>query len=167
MVKSVEALTNRTIAETLRKANGSVTKAAKRLGLKRTTLHMRIAKKPKLQAILHEARQTMVDRVESVFFANCLDKSPQYVTARIFFLKCQAKDRGYVERSEVELSGPGGGPVITEIIIEHQAVQTIRTDAEYIDDLPTDTPQAIADTSAPAKELDSAPTTDPSAPSIS
>ena len=31
--------------------------------------------------------------------------------AIIFFLKTQAKDRGYVERQEQEISGPGGGAI--------------------------------------------------------
>ncbi len=148
------ACSNRIAARILREARGNVTTASKALGLKRSTLAMRIAANPRLKAIVDESRESVVDEVENVFVDNCLDPAPQYVTARIFFLKTQAKHRGYVEKSEVELSGPGGGPVITEIVIEHQAVQTIRTDAEYIDDRPTSAP-AIAD--SPDEPVPSAP----------
>ncbi len=153
------ALSTRTIAKTLRETGGNVTNAAIRLGKKRTALSMRISRNPRLQAILNEARESWKDEVESVFRENCLDPLPQYLPARIFFLKTQCRDRGYIERSEVELSGPGGGPVITEIVIEHQAVQQIRTDCEHLDDSPTSAP-AIAD--MPDEPANS--TTDPSEP---
>jgi len=45
------------------------------------------------------------------FYENALDKNARAgnVSAQIFFLKCRAKHRGYVERTEV--TGADGGPV--------------------------------------------------------
>lgn len=45
------------------------------------------------------------------FYEDALNKNAEAgnLTAQIFFLKCRAKNRGYVERTEI--SGPGGAPI--------------------------------------------------------
>ncbi len=158
------AFTTRRLAEAIREHGGNLTKVAQSFGRSRSGVAMAVSRNPALKRVVEEAREVHIDAVEDVFRENCLDPSPQFQPSRFKFLFSQARHRGYIEKQEVELSGPGGGPVITEIVIEHQAVQTIRTDAEYLDDSQTDQP---ALTDMPDEPVHSEPATDPSAPSIS
>ncbi len=94
---------------TIRKHTGNLTAVAKAFAVSRTAVYNYIERHPSLQSVVDEARETMKDNVVSRFYADCLDPAPQYQTSRIFFLKTQAKDRGYVERQEV--TGKDGGPM--------------------------------------------------------
>ena len=56
---------------------------------------------------MKEQRETMLDLTEGVLFTKIMAGEPWAVC---FFLKTQAKDRGYVERVEHE-RGPGDQPI--------------------------------------------------------
>lgn len=60
-----------------------------------------------------EFKQRMEDLLEIRidFYENALDKQAQKgnIAAIAFFLKCRAKSRGYIERTEI--TGPGGKPM--------------------------------------------------------
>lgn len=103
------------LAAKLREHSGNISATARAFGVSRTAVREYMKSRPELQAVLTEARESMVDGVESRFYKDCLIDSHQYQTSRIFFLKTQAKDRGYVERQEVtgkdgEPLGPGFDP---------------------------------------------------------
>jgi hypothetical protein len=55
---------------------------------------------------INEAQEAMIDYAESMLMKKIKSEDN---TAIIFFLKCKAKDRGYIER--VEHSGVNGGPI--------------------------------------------------------
>ena len=95
----------------LREAKGFVTIAAKRAGCAYNTLMRYINKSSKLQKVLEEINEEMVDFSESKLMSQINEGN---TTAIIFHLKCKGKKRGYIERIEQEHSGPGGGPVIIE-----------------------------------------------------
>lgn len=84
----------------------NVSHACKAIGICRQTfMHWRstdahFAKK------VSELKEGLIDFAESMLFKKIKEGDN---TANIFFLKCQAKDRGYIER--VEHSGPGGSPI--------------------------------------------------------
>jgi len=65
--------------------------------------------KPTLKVVLADAREKMIDNVESKLYSKALDGD---TTAMIFFLKTQGKGRGYVERQEV--TGANGGAIIVD-----------------------------------------------------
>jgi hypothetical protein len=101
------------VCTALRQSRGIMAAAALQLGCDRTTIWRFAEKHQKVRDALYEARQSMVDIAEGVLF--------QRVTAGdawavCFYLKTQAKDRGYVER--VEQSGPDGGPIQGRVIHE-------------------------------------------------
>lgn len=102
-------LTTEKIADALQKKMGNVTEAAKALKVARQTLHRRIGEDEALQAVLVDARETLVDIAESALVKQIKQGN---TAAIIFTLKTQGKGRGYVERNEVDHSGAIGVKVI-------------------------------------------------------
>jgi GTP cyclohydrolase II len=96
-------VTIRAIEKALRDKRGNVSAAAKALDLSRTSLYERIHKSDKLQEVLTESRETMLDNAETALYDDALNGN---TTALIFFLKTQGKSRGYTERQE--LTGADG-----------------------------------------------------------
>ena len=80
----------------LREAKGLVTVAARRLGVTREAVRMRVAKHPTLREARDEAREALADLAESMLF-ECIRRGEAWAVC--FYLKTQGKDRGYVERS--------------------------------------------------------------------
>ena len=85
------------IIEALEKCGGVVSHASKALGAGRNTVDQRIRRNPHLQVKLNEIRESNLDFVESKLMELIAKGQP---SAIIFYLKCQGKDRGYVERVE-------------------------------------------------------------------
>ena len=88
---------------------GNVSMVARTLNVSRTTLYRFIDSHPTVKQALSEAREKMIDNVESKLYSKALDGD---TTAMIFFLKTQGKARGYVERQEV--TGADGGAVMVK-----------------------------------------------------
>lgn len=86
---------------------GNLAAVARSFGLSRQTLYKYINSKPSVKAALDEARETMIDNVESALYSAALAGEAWAVC---FFLKTQGKSRGYTERSEI--TGADGGPVL-------------------------------------------------------
>ena len=97
----------------LKKSMGNVSHAARALGMTRTRLCARIAEHPELREIVTDARQTMVDDAENALHASVISKEGWAVT---FVLKTIGRDRGYVEKQEVEHSGEIAMPVLNVIL---------------------------------------------------
>jgi len=93
--------------EAIVKAKGFVATAATLCNTSRTTMHSMINKHPKLKEAVDDAREKNRDFAEGKLMM-AIDEGN--ITAIIFYLKTQGKDRGYVERQEI--SGPDGGPVV-------------------------------------------------------
>lgn len=94
------------VAEALREAHGLMSAAGRRLGISRQAV-WKYAKKYKIVADARDdAKESMKDFAESKLFQE-IDAGN--MTAIIFYLKTQAKDRGYVER--VEQTGADGNSV--------------------------------------------------------
>jgi hypothetical protein len=91
----------------IRKANGFVSHAADALGISRTQLYRIINDKPTVKEALHDTREAMKDFAESRLLANIREGKEASI---FFYLKTQAKDRGYIERQE--LTGADGGPIV-------------------------------------------------------
>ena len=100
------------IDHALKQASGNVTYAAKALGVARGTLYRRIGQNARLQETLTDARESLVDAAESALHKQILDGN---IAAIIFALKTLGKDRGYVERTQQEITGRDGGAVTIRI----------------------------------------------------
>jgi len=86
-------------AQAIKEAHGFITVAAKKLGIHRSQLHNLINAHPTVKAALTDAREEMKDFAEGKLFANIQEGKEASV---FFYLKCQAKDRGYVEKAQIE-----------------------------------------------------------------
>jgi len=93
--------TNKKIIEALNAKAGMVTYAAEALKISPVTLYRWIKRSPELQQSLNNIRNANIDMAESAL----IDKIKKGdLTAIIFYLKCQGKSRGYVERQETRHS---------------------------------------------------------------
>jgi len=94
-------------AQAIRNQKGFITQAAKQLGISRQHLYTLINNHPTVKEALTDAREEMKDFAEGKLIQNIKEGKE---TSLIFYLKTQAKDRGYVERAEV--AGVAGQPLI-------------------------------------------------------
>ena len=99
------------IAEALRQARGFLGPAAKILGCGRTTLSSYIKKTKRLQQLLDELKEENIDLAETKLL-DAIERGEAW--AITFFLKTQAKHRGYVERQE--FTGADGTPFVLKIV---------------------------------------------------
>ena len=83
--------------------HGHITKACESANIHRRTYYSWIEKDPKFKERVDDACESLVDHVESKLMQKINDLD---TTSIIFFLKCKAKDRGYRERTEIQLSKP-------------------------------------------------------------
>ena len=81
---------------------GNITTIAKRLGVNRSTVYGYIKRWAGVREAIDDARETRKDLVEDKMMKRIMEGSDTMV---IFFAKTQMKDRGYVERQEIENSG--------------------------------------------------------------
>lgn len=107
---------NRTVDEytvALRQAKGMVSHAAVLLGVSQQAVSHRVGRSTVLRQVLADAREAMKDTAEMRLFDR-IDAGDAW--AICFYLKTQARDRGYVEKQEHEHTGPAGGPF--RIVVE-------------------------------------------------
>jgi hypothetical protein len=93
------------MADALLDARGFVTVAAEKLGCHRATVQRYINDFSTVQDALKDAREKRHDFVESKLMAAINEGN---ITAIIFYLKTQCKDRGYIERYQQEVTGKDG-----------------------------------------------------------
>lgn len=80
------------IIEALRKTRGNISRAADKIGVTRSCLHLRINKEPEIKAVVDEYRERFLDDLEDVFQNKALQGD---TTAGLFLLKQLGKNRGY------------------------------------------------------------------------
>lgn len=102
-----QVYTNEQIKEALEKANGQVYIAARMLGCKHVTIYNRFKQFPELREFAQSFKEVITDEVEQALVEAATQKKEAW--AITFWLKTQAKHRGYTERQEI--SGPDNGPI--------------------------------------------------------
>lgn len=95
--------------EALEKSLGIVAPACVVAGVGRSTFYEWMDKDPEFRAAVGGMQDIALDFAESKLMKRIKDEDTASI---IFFLKCRAKNRGYVERQEIEHSGK----------IEYQAI---------------------------------------------
>lgn len=108
MVGRKPRITHKQAEAALNAMSGNVSAAARSLGISRNWLDTLIKRSEKLQQVVHDARQSMCDNAESALNRAVINGEAWAVC---FTLKTQAKDRGYVERTQQEITGRDGGPI--------------------------------------------------------
>jgi Bacterial regulatory protein, Fis family len=87
------------IEEKLKECDGNIAAVARAFGVTRSAIWQRIQKAPALKQTVADQREAMKDEVENALYT-AAKKGEGWAVC--FFLKCQAKDRGYVEKSEAK-----------------------------------------------------------------
>lgn len=101
------------IAEALDKAGGFVSHACRLLDCTRKTLYNYINKYPELKEIRKDIRESYLDIAESKLMQKVRDGATPEL---LFYLKTQGKARGYIEKSQLDLTS--GDEQINKIEIE-------------------------------------------------
>lgn len=89
-------------AQAITEAQGLISVAARRLGVSRSAVYNAINRHPTVAEAAEDARERTTDLAEGKLYGKINDGD---ITAIIFYLKTQAKNRGYVERQERVHSG--------------------------------------------------------------
>jgi len=95
-------VSKKAVEEKIIDKRGNLSMVARAFGKSRTWLYNYLNDNPCLKKTVEEARESLKDDAESELQKQMFRGN---ITALIFYLKTQAKDRGYVERSQHELSG--------------------------------------------------------------
>jgi hypothetical protein len=93
----------RAMLEALDKSLGIVSTAAKTAGIDRTTHYSWLKDDPEYKSAVDQIQESVIDFAESHLYKLIKEGNP---AANIFYLKTKGKSRGYIERQEVEVSGP-------------------------------------------------------------
>lgn len=88
--------------DALRKTLGNVTQACKMINLARKTHYQWINTDEKYKHEVESIEEEAIDYVESQLFRNIQNGDR---TSIIFYLKCKAKQRGYIDKQIVEVEG--------------------------------------------------------------
>ncbi len=102
----VDKFTPEQVITAIEKAHGKVLFASKLLKCSRQTIMNYVENYPGVKAALVEARENMLDTAEDKLFKAI---SKGNMTAILFYLKTQGKQRGYIERQE--MTGLDGEPL--------------------------------------------------------
>lgn len=95
-------LKDKAVRKALKRYKGRVASAAKALGCTQQGVYQYLKRHPETQAYLEEVRERNIDKVEDKLLEAAANGESWAVC---FYLKCQGKHRGYVERQERALSG--------------------------------------------------------------
>jgi len=98
----------------LEKSLGVVTTACKQLDISRATYYRWLSEDEEFSKSAKEIQNVALDFVESKLFEQIQESS---TAATIFYLKTKGKKRGYVERSELDLSS-GDEPIKINVNIK-------------------------------------------------
>lgn len=101
------------IVRALQESHGMIAPAARNLGCSRDTIRRYLAEYAEIAQTIADEREATTDLAENKLRDAIIHGE---AWAICFYLKCMAKDRGYVERAEV--SGPGGGPVKIKLVYD-------------------------------------------------
>ena len=109
-------LTAARMIDAIEEAHGFISKACAILHCSRQHFYTKLKDYPTVQQAIDEIRNKRTDFVESKMLDLINDGNPTMI---IFYLKTQAKDRGYVERQE--LTGANGEAMTIRIIDDSES----------------------------------------------
>lgn len=104
---ATDRYTAQQVADALTAAKGFVSVAAKNLQCSDETVRNYIKRYSACKQAVTDAREAMIDYAEGKLYQNIQNNDTVSI---LFFLKTQAKQRGYVERTEV--TGANGNSIV-------------------------------------------------------
>jgi hypothetical protein len=114
-----KAISTEQLVDACRRSNGIMSVVCQMLGIGWHTAERYIKDCPEAAEAFQGARETVKDVAESSLFRIIKDQNhPRHFDAVIFALKTLAKDRGFTERVENDISGELKQPPPLNIVIE-------------------------------------------------
>ena len=104
---ATDRYTAQQVADALTAAKGFVSVAARSLGCADNTVRNYIERYAMCKQAVIDAREAMIDYTEGKLYQNIQNNDTVSI---LFYLKTQAKHRGYVERTEV--TGANGNSIV-------------------------------------------------------
>ena len=105
--------TQEQMIKALEESKGLIAPAARALGCSRDTIRSYLEEYTAVAQAKLDQREAVTDMAENALYQAILDREAWAVC---FYLKCMAKDRGYVEKAEI--SGPGGKPISIKLVYD-------------------------------------------------
>src|SRR5918995_7372462 len=105
--------TQEEMIEALEESRGLIAPAARALGCWRETIRSYLEEYTAVARAKLDQQEAVKDMAENALYAAILRGE---AWAICFYLKCMAKDRGYVEKAEI--SGPGGKPISIKLVYD-------------------------------------------------
>lgn len=107
------AISSEDMIEALKESGGLIAFAAKRLGCAQSTIRNRASRVQSVRQVIIDAREELKDDAELSLRAAVLRGEPWAVTLA---LKTIGRDRGYTEKTEVEMYGKNGKPLELTVV---------------------------------------------------
>jgi hypothetical protein len=102
-MSSTNSTRKKDLLDALERSLGIVSTACEKVGVDRKTHYNWLKDDPEYKEAVRAIEERTIDFAESHLHALIKDKNP---AATIFFLKTKGKNRGYVERQEIEVNEP-------------------------------------------------------------
>src|SRR2546422_91478 len=90
------------IIAALQQAKGMVAVAARLIGCQRSTIYEAMQRHPEINETVDDEREMQLDKTELALF-KAIEKGEGWAVC--FYLKCQGRKRGYIEKAEAHLAG--------------------------------------------------------------
>tara|TARA_R110000824_G_scaffold295738_3_gene484034 strand:- start:57 stop:404 length:348 start_codon:yes stop_codon:yes gene_type:complete len=104
----------KTFLKILKGNGGNINDACNTTNVARRTIYVWMEKEKWFKDSIDDIREIGIDNVESALYKNAIEGN---TTAQIFYLKTQGKKRGYVEKSELDLTS-GDEPIKINVNIK-------------------------------------------------
>lgn len=114
MAKRMGAKDRLRFIDVLRANAGNIKKSCEAFGIARRQYYYWMEKDADFASAVEDVSEGIIDYAESKLLQQIKDGN---TTAIIFFLKCRAKKRGYIERQEHELTGANGAPLAFDVTV--------------------------------------------------
>lgn len=101
-----QSWTDQEIIDAVKEMNGQVRLVARKLNCTHSTIYRRGAQNPEIREAWESSKDFVTDEIQQVLIEKAIAGEPWAVT---FWLKTQAKHRGYTERQE--FTGANGQPI--------------------------------------------------------
>jgi len=102
MARKSKRITIGQVEEALRKNGGWISQAAKSLGVSQSAVSQRIRKSEKLQKVLEEIEEYFLELSESKLITAVNNGEPWAIRMHLL---CKGKNRGWIEKHQLEASG--------------------------------------------------------------
>lgn len=113
------------------KNRGLIYQTLESLGMKYQFYRENLKSDPDFAEAVYEAKERNLDRAEQKILEHIDDGE---VSANMFYLRCQGKHRGYVERQELRVGGDTEVPLVDSSLVGNLVSKLLEADQKKLND---------------------------------